>query len=95
MAYDATQSKTALEAGPLVIDVWQLQNTDAVHWNENNFSLALWSRLYIDSIICDWTTGNQFAPMMPQVGSGGGDTTVIYNNGFNNGFVIGMRVKRR
>ena len=95
MSYDVTQSKTALEAGINEVPLWVLQDTTAVQWDENNFSYRDWIKQYADNITEDWTTGNQFAPMMPQVGSGGGDTTAIYNDGFNNGLVIGLRVKRR
>ncbi|HEY9059233.1 MAG TPA: hypothetical protein VIO64_01835 [Pseudobacteroides sp.] len=95
MAYDVTQSKTALEAGTIEVPIWILLNTIAVQWDENNFSYRDWLKQYVDGISEDWTFGDQYAPMMPQVGSGGGDTTGAYNNGFNNGFVIGLRLKRR
>lgn len=95
MAYDVNQSKTALEAGPIDIFLWLLQDVDAIHWDENNFSYREWLKQYVDSILCDWTIGSQFAPMMPQVGSGGGDISGAYNKGFNNGLVIGMRIKRK
>lgn len=95
MAYDVTQSKTALEAGPIEVPLWVLQNTAAVQWDENGFSYRDWLKHYVDSITEDWTSGNQFAPMMPHVGSGGGDTVGAYNNGFNNGFIFGLRLKWR
>ncbi|MCX7749153.1 MAG: hypothetical protein N2645_20010 [Clostridia bacterium] len=95
MAYDVTQSKTALEAGPIEVPLWILENASAVQWDENNFSYRDWLKQYVDGISEDWTFGSQFAPMMPQVGSGSGDTTSAYNNGFNNGFIIGLRLKRR
>lgn len=95
MAYDVTQSKVALETGPIEVSLWVLQNTAAVQWDENNFSYRDWLKQYVDGISEDWTLGSQFAPMMPQVGSGGGDTVGSYNNGFNNGFIIGLRLKRR
>jgi len=95
LAYDVYQSKAALEAGPVELPVWLPQKTDAVQWEENNFSYREWLKQYVDSIIYDWSVGSQFSPMMPQVGSGGGDTTAAYNNGFNNGLVIGLRVRRR
>lgn len=95
MAYDVTQSKTALEAGPIEVSIWILQNTIAVLWDENNFSYRDWLKQYVDGISEDWTFGSQFGPMMPQVGSGGGDTVGAYNNGFNNGFIVGFRLKRR
>ena len=95
MAYDVNQSKTALEIGLIEVPFWVLQDTTAVQWDENSFSYRDWIKQYVDNITDDWTIGSQFAPMMPQVSSGGGDTIGAYNNGFNNGFVIGMRVKRR
>ncbi|HEY9059353.1 MULTISPECIES: hypothetical protein [Pseudobacteroides] len=95
MAYDVNQSKTALETGPVDIYLWFLQNTGAIQWDENNFSYREWLKQYVDNILCNWTVGEQFAPMMPQVGSGGGDTTGAYNNGFNNGLIIGLRIRRK
>ena len=95
MAYDVNQSKTALEAGPVNVVLWLLQHTDGVYWDENNFSYREWVKQYVDSIICDWSVGEQFAPMMPQVGAGGGEITGVYNNGFNNGLIIGLRIKRK
>lgn len=95
MAYDVDQSKAVLEAGTVELPSWLLQLTDAVHWDENNFSYREWLKQYVESILCDWTAGSQFAPMMPQVDSGGGDMVEAYNTGFNNGLVIGLRVRRR
>ena len=95
MAYDVTQSKTALETGAIKVPLWGLENTTAVLWDENNFSYRDWLKQYVDSISEDWIIGRQFVPMMPQVGSGGGDTVGAYNNGFNNGFIVGLRLKRR
>lgn len=95
MAYDVTQSKTALEEGLVEIPSWALISSTAIQWDENNFSYRDWQKQYVEGISEDWTFGSQFIPMMPQVGAGGGDTIGAYNNGFNNGFIIGLRLKRR
>lgn len=95
MAYDVNQSKTALEAGPIDAFLWLLQAADNIRWDENSFSYREWLKQYVNGIIPDWTTGSQFVPMMPQVGAGGGDTAGAYNNGFNNGLVVGLRIRQK
>lgn len=95
MAYDMNQSKQVLEAGPVAFPIWLLQNTEVFRWEDTAFSIMDWISQNTERILADWETGDQFEPMMPQGGSGGGDTVGAYNNGFNNGFIVGLRLKRR
>ncbi len=95
MLYDVTQTKAVLEAGPILTESWISQFTEGVHWDENNFSYRDWAKLYVNDLTAEWTVGSQFAAMMPLMGGGEGATTGAYNKGFNNGLVIGLKLKRR
>lgn len=95
MPYDLNQSKTALETGQVIFPGWLPLHSEGIDFEDINFSYTAWQMQQSESILADWTLGSQFEPMLPQVGSEGGDTTGAYNNGFNNGFIVGIRLKRK